>query len=481
MRRPPLHGKAMISTPVARPFADRSTRDTRRFKDLRSPALSLGLACALVPSLAAALDPGEDGVRVTIPVSGIVDIAQAVVVDANGNVVLAGSGGGGNTSVLARITPAGGVDLGFGTGGGIASHDLSFNSGDSLRALVHDSASGYFGCGVFNNVSAGTAQDFVVAHFDSSGALVAAFNGSGYAVTSFLQSGSGAALVDQCNAVALQSDGMIVSAGVTNQTGHPHVALTRHTAQGQPDNNFGSAGKLAIDASQNPNGDSEARALLIQPDGKLLIAGYAAGAGNYEFLIMRLLVDGTPDPDFGTGGITRTPIGLGEDIANAMVLQPNGYVVLAGSAYIGGHNDFALARYTSAGVLDPNFSGGKVTTPVGPGEDDANALLLMPWGRLVAAGSARVSTGGTGTDLAIVAYNANGTLDGYFGTAGKRMLNVSDLDSIVYGLASDVGRAHFWAVGTAHPSILDSQDFLAIEFGLPDTIFRHGFDTSTAP
>jgi uncharacterized delta-60 repeat protein len=221
--------------------------------------------------------------------------------------------------------------------------------------------------------------------------------------------------------------------------------------------------------------------LAIQPDGKLLVAGYASGPGNSEFLIARLNVNGTLDTGFGGSGVVRTPVGTGEDIANAMVLQPDGRIVLGGSAIAAdGRRDFALARYTSAGVLDATFgNGGLVMTPVGPSDDIAYALVRMPWGRLVAAGSARVSTGGPGTDLALVAYNANGTLDHYFGDAGTRMLDVSAFDDIAYGLTADTSGARLWAVGTAEPTT--NQDFLAVEFGLPDTIYRNGFENGELP
>jgi hypothetical protein len=60
------------------------------------------------------------------------------------------------------------------------------------------------------------------------------------------------------------------------------------------------------------------------------------------------------------------------------------------------------------------------------------------------------------------------------------MVDVSSLQNVIYGLATDIGGAHFWAGGTAAPNGVD-QDFLVVEFGLPDTIFRHGFETATAP
>jgi uncharacterized delta-60 repeat protein len=426
---------------------------------------------------AAALPPGADGVRVTIPVTGIYDAAQGVVLDPSGNIVLAGSAGGGKTA-LVRVTPSGALDLAFGTGG-IALNDLSLNLGDSLRAIVRMDDGRYVGCGTFFSV--GTATDFVVARFNADGSLDNTFDGVGYAVTSFLQSGPGGSLFDQCNAVALQPDGMIVSAGITAENGPNHVALTRHTASGALDSGFGTGGKVDISGALTVTGNSEAHALVVQPDGKLLVAGYAAGAGNSEFMVIRLNANGTPDTSFGGSGIVRTPVGPGEDIANAMIRQPDGKVVLAGSAIVAdGRRDFALARYTSAGVLDATFgTGGLVTTPIGPSDDIAYALTLMPWGRLVAGGSARVSTGGPGNDLALAAYNANGTLDHYFGNAGTRMVDVSTFDDVVFGLTGDIGGARLWAVGTAQPT--SNQDFLAIEFGLPDTIFRNGFENGELP
>jgi uncharacterized delta-60 repeat protein len=421
-----------------------------------------------------ALAPGEDGVQVTIAVSGVGDIAQAVVVDPDGSVVLAGSNGG-SSSVLVRLTPAGALDPSFGSGG-IAINDLSVSRGDALRALVSLNGGGYLACGSFNNV-AGTGFDFVVARFTDKGALDPSFNNVGYVVTPF----AAVSAPDQCNALALQTDGMIVAAGVTTVGGHPHVALARYTTGGALDGNFGTGGLVDINGAASANGDSEARALVLQPNGKLLVAGYATGAGNDDLMVLRLnAADGSPDTNFGTGGITRTPVGTSEDIGNAMVLQPDGGIVLAGSSIVtGGHRNFVLARYTTAGVLDPSFgTGGLVTTAIGPSDAYAYALTLMPWGRLVAAGSARINTSSAETDLAVVAYNANGSLDHYFGIGGKRMVDISTLQNVVYGLATDLGGAHFWAGGTAAPNGVD-QDFLAIEFGLPDTIFRDGFETPT--
>jgi len=438
------------------------------------------LGMSVVAPAAFALPPGGPGVRITIPISGTDDTAYAGAVDGAGNVVMAGATSTGK-SVLASITRTGQLNPAFGPDGFVL-YDFS-TSTDAWLALVHMSDGRYVGCGVYFNTQ-GTANDFIVARFLGDGSLDGTFNGTGYAVTPFLLSGPGGDLFDQCNAVAVDSDGSIVAAGVTDADGPPHVALARYTADGALDGGFGSGGLLDINAGASANASSEAHALLIQPDGKLLVAGYASGTSNSDFLVMRLHADGTFDTTFGTNGIVRTPIGTGEDIGNAMVLQPDGRIVVAGTAVItDNRHDFAIARYTNTGALDPTFgSGGFTTTPVGPGDDVAYALTQMPWGRFVAAGSERISTSAGGTDLALVSYNADGTLDRFFGELGIVKLNVSagsTANDAAYALANDIDGEHFWAIGTAAPGT--NEDFMAVEFGLNDTIFRHGFDRSTAP
>ena len=446
---------------------------------LRAGVALLGMS--FVAPAAFALPPGGSGTIVTIPVTGTDDTAYAAAVDGTGNVVMAGATSNGQ-SALAGITRTGGIDPGFGGPDGFVLYNLS-SSTDSLLSLVRMSDGRYVGCGVYFN-TLGTANDFIVARFMSDGSLDTTFNGTGYAVTPFALSGPGGDLFDQCNAVAVDADGSIVAAGVTDENGPPHVALARYTADGALDGGFGAGGIVDINAGASSNASSEAHALLIQPDGKLLVAGYATGTGNSDFLVMRLHADGTFDSAFGSNGIVRTPIGPGEDIANAMVLQPDGRIVVAGTAVAtDNRHDFAIARYTNTGALDPSFgTGGFTTTPVGPGDDVAYALTRMPWGRYIAAGSARVSTSAAGTDLALVSYNADGSVDRFFGNLGTVRLDVSansTANDAVYALATDLGGAHFWAIGTAAP--VNTEDFMAVEFGLNDTIFRHGFDRDTAP
>ncbi|MEP7339870.1 MAG: putative Ig domain-containing protein, partial [Acidobacteriota bacterium] len=139
-------------------------------------------------------------------------------------------------------------------------------------------------------------------------------------------------------------------------------------------------------------------------------------------------VAGNLDPTFGGGGKVTNDLPNIQDQAYAMVIQPDGKIVLAGRTGNPGDNisgDFALARYNSGGTLDASFgNGGVVSTPIfGSGTDIAYALALQADGKLIAAGSSRSST--SIEQFALVRYNANGTLDTGFGAGGKVTTNRS--------------------------------------------------------
>ena len=120
-----------------------------------------------------------------------------------------------------------------------------------------------------------------------------------------------------------------------------------------------------------------------------------------------------------------------------------------------------------------------VKTPVGPGQDVAYGLVRMPWGRYVAVGTARISTSAQGNDIAAVSYNEDGSLDKYFGAAGKRCrpwpVRVGPPDEVLYGTVVDLVNGRLWGFGYGTPGA--HHDFMAVEFGLHDTIFRDDFET----
>src|SRR5215471_1271543 len=233
----------------------------------------------------------------------------------------------------------------------------------------------------------------------------------------------------RAEALAIQPDGKIVVAGFAWQTGTSiDFAVTRFNQDGSLDQSFGTGGRVATDFFGM---EDEAQAVAIQPDGKIVVAGRAAiaaatgGVLDFDFALARYNHDGTLDTGFGSGGKVTTHFGDGRNIGQAVLLQPDGHIVVAGGAPgVNGGLDFALARYSSTGTLDPSFgAGGMVRTDFMGDNDVALALALQPDGKLIAAGEAAgdKSIIGTplGTDFALARYNANGSLDTTFGVGGK--------------------------------------------------------------
>jgi uncharacterized delta-60 repeat protein len=168
-----------------------------------------------------------------------------------------------------------------------------------------------------------------------------------------------------------------------------------------------------------------ASSVLVQPDGKILVAGGAfplfTFLGNME--LVRYNPDGTLDAGFGNGGIVPTVFPHGS-YAFELALQTDGKIVAAGTDYVNfsseanSDTDFALARYNADGSPDASFgNGGQVTTDFEKLNDDAFAVLLRADGRIVAVGSSRDRL--SDYDFAVARYLPNGQLDSAFGAGGK--------------------------------------------------------------
>jgi uncharacterized delta-60 repeat protein len=141
-----------------------------------------------------------------------------------------------------------------------------------------------------------------------------------------------------------------------------------------------------------------------------------------------LLSAGLLDPTFGTGGQVSTAVGANGSLANALAIQPDGKIVAVGMSNNSSkgyfYQDFSLARYNPNGSLDSAFgSGGAVITRVASGNDRANAVVLQPDGKILLGGTANLDSSiwidKANYAFALARYNANGTLDTSFGTGGK--------------------------------------------------------------
>jgi uncharacterized delta-60 repeat protein len=229
-------------------------------------------------------------------------------------------------------------------------------------------------------------------------------------------------------AVVEQADHKLLVAGYTTNATNHSFALLRYNTDGSLDTSFGTSGVLTPVVGSNDTG----RALAIQPDGKILMAGTTVSGSN-DFALIRLNTDGSFDTAFGTNGKVTTDIGMGtDDQVQTMLLQSDGRILVAGSSNNGGGKEFAVARYTGVGGLDPTFAtGGRTLITVGSGDAEINALAIQGDGKIDLVG---YSSAGTEKDYAMVRISATGALDTTWGTGGKATYSFGPGASIAYGI-----------------------------------------------
>jgi uncharacterized delta-60 repeat protein len=224
--------------------------------------------------------------------------------------------------------------------------------------------------GESNALNAGR-RDFAVARASADGTLDSGFGGDGGTTVKI---GGGTGDDAEANDVAVQEDGKVLLGGSRFGTG---VDVVRLSAGGSPDGSFANgAGQVSLP------GMSQGGFLAIQPDGKLIVAG----SDGVDAVVERLNPNGDPDSTFSGDG--RAPVDFGAtDAANDVALQPDGKIVIAGSAVSGDAGDIGVARLQPNGSLDTTFgNGGIARVNVTPG-DLGNTLALQPDGKIVVGGT----------------------------------------------------------------------------------------------
>src|SRR5262245_1802306 len=326
------------------------------------------------------------------------------------------------------LLTAGALDPTFGSfGKTVVAFDKGPAFNDQARAVAVDS----FG----RTVVAGFAQfgatdhDFAVMRLNPDGSLDTTFGNGGRRTIAF---DLGGGHDDRATSVAIDSFGRIVVAGYAE--GSPFAgqkqlqfAVARLNPNGFLDGNFGTGGKKTFEILPGAVGSDVANAVAIDAAGGVLLAGSSEfNPGDTTFAVVRLLDGGSIDTTFGIDGhnfISFSSSGKHLDSANAMAIDAQGRIILAGIADKGGGDfDFGLVRLSANGQGDLTFGdGGRKTIAFNFGgslQDVANDVALDAQGRIVVAGSAQFSA--TDHDFAVARLTADGQLDVTFDGDGKR-------------------------------------------------------------
>jgi uncharacterized delta-60 repeat protein len=400
----------------------------------------IAIAIAVAVLWTAAL--GSNGARGSEGSSGGVDLGQAVAVGRDGKAIVAGlSNGPAQDFALARYTVGGRLDRSFGTGGlvltSFGAH--AYGGADSL-AISPDGKIVVAGWIV---LPPRTGSAFAIARYTRAGNLDRRFGRDGRVVTYFGPRGNSAhaaAVVNQrdgkivvvgdgalarytrrgrldrtfgrggkvqtelvtysrgAGGVSIQADGKIVVAGGGRTSrGRTGLALARYDAHGTLDRSFGNRGRVV---SQVGEFDTQAEGLVVQPDGKLVVAGNG--------VLARYSRDGKPDPSFGNEG----QVFDGAGSVTSLAIQRDGKLVTAGIG-MRRYPSFSVARFLEDGTLDPSFGrDGKLLTQFHR-TARAYGVVVGADGKIVVAGAY------WGRDFAVARYTRTGRLDSSFGSGGK--------------------------------------------------------------
>jgi uncharacterized delta-60 repeat protein len=315
--------------------------------------------------------------EVTVNFTGIAQVARAVAVQDDGRILVAGQGrpGANDDFALARFNADGTLDSGFGTGGIVY---VDFGASErAINVMVQSTGrivlTGYTTAG-------GGAADFAAARLTSAGVLDTTF-GTGGRVTVSVD------LLDIATSAGLTFLDEIVIAGTTTASGgYRESAVVRLLADGALDNAFGGDGSVMV--AYTPV-DEHVNDIAIQSDRKIVIGGSLNEDTDGNMLVARLNADGSRDTGFGIDGfVSLDYAGEDNESVNAVALQNDGAIVVAGHVASATVTDLALARLTASGALDTSFDGdGKLSIDFFAGSDGARDVRVQSDGRIVAVGA----------------------------------------------------------------------------------------------
>lgn len=332
------------------------------------------------------LDNSFDGDGKVIPGFSAGDQGYAVLLQPDGRIVLVGAASnmlGGTDVLLARFNSDGSPDASFGGGDGWVA--------GSLGVTVQVGTAGALQPDGKILVAGSSEGSIFLARYEANGDPDTSFGTGGWSTTSI---GS----YCEASGCALQADGSVVVCGYATNAAEDMVIL-RYDANGTLDTGFDGDGTAVISVSPDQDVAIDA---LVQPDGRMVIGGYALLGSEYEFTLVRLNTDGSLDSTFDGDGIRTTFVGLGNAIGQRIALQPDGKIVQVGMANGPmGQPDIALVRCDTTGALDAAFgTNGTVTTEVSGDSDFGYAIALAPDGKILVAGDAAVGDG----DVAVLRY-----------------------------------------------------------------------------
>ena len=331
------------------------------------------------------------------------DQGFALDIQADGKIVVGGTAsgvGGGYNFYIVRFNTDGSLDLNFGVDGQVV-HEVSVAS-DELADITVQADGKIIAIGRTNG---GADYDIVVVRFNPDGSIDNTFSFDGEVITDVAGD-------DRIEELYVHDNGKITALGRVS-VGTQQVLVIRYNADGTLDNSFGSNGILLLSLV---SGNVYPKGLAVTSAGEMIITAELS-AGNSDVLLARLLADGTLDNSFSLDGIVQTDFGERETGYRTLV-QPDSRILVAGYSEDAIDRSMALFRYNWDGTLDNTFGvGGQVVSPLAE-YSRFYSVALHEDGKIVACGT---FTGAISSDVCVARYHSGinvgiGDVDAYIGS-----------------------------------------------------------------
>ncbi|MEM7053064.1 MAG: hypothetical protein AAF446_00810 [Pseudomonadota bacterium] len=383
--------------------------------------------------------------------------ANSAVLQPNGSIIVGGFVDSGNDRnlALARLTATGELDSNFGNNGRVE-RPLTGDTSETIQDMLIFQDDLYVAASTFET------ESYALLAFSADGTQISSFANNGLALVNF----NGRS--DFARTLVVHQGALLIGGTATaeSRTEGGNIGLARFTTGGILDAGFANAGLREVSLSGPVN--ARALAALHQSDGKVVAAGYVGSSfSDRNFAVARYLPDGSLDSDFGNQGLVVTDFNDGEDSANAIAIQPDGRLLVAGNAELSPETeaDFAIARYLADGTLDSSFGqNGLATIDIDGRDDVARAVHLLADGRILLAGNGFFADAGSPRQMTVIRLQSNGVLDTNFANNGVANVPIGSFDeghalavqmdgSIIVG---GIGDADFAMIRFLQDGMLDS-------------------------
>ena len=304
------------------------------------------------------------------------DWGSSITTDADGKILVTGlswNSAGNSDMVIWRYNADGAPDTTFGTDGIVVSNNAAGGNGyDWGFSITIDANGKILITGAITN-SAGNS-DMVIWRYNADGTPDTTFGTDGIVVSNGAAGGNG---YDCGYSITIDANGKILVTGVSwNRSGDYDMVIWRYNVDGTPDTTFGTDGIVVSNGAAGGNGDDWGFSITIDAKGRILVSGYSNNGSDKDMVIWRYNTDGTPDTSFGTNGIVvsnNAAGGNGNDYGFSITTDANGKILVPGSSYNGYSKDMVIWRYNTDGTPDTTFdTNGIVVSNNATGENSDN-------------------------------------------------------------------------------------------------------------